>query len=253
MESRNGREFEIEGKTLRYPAVFQDASSAVGLFVVRADVAQSLIAESGFEVAPVLPGRAVLSLSCVHYRESVCGSYDEVSLAFFVRKAGHERREQSGASALPYLGTVYDIARDEAATFIWKLPVTTRLANDAGVFMWGFPKTVEEIDYELRNGRAHFALRMDGQAVLEYSVPTKGSMHRPRSASTVYSIFEGAPSVTQLIHEYGEMGTSLGKGRLELAGHPVAQQLRELGVGHRPLLSSWMGRMRFDVDAPEKL
>ena len=248
-----GRQFEIEGRTLGYPAVFEDACSAVGLFVVQAEAAQALIDASGFEVAPILPGRALLSLSCVHYRESVCGRYDEISLGFFVRKAGRDKREQSGASALPYLGTWFDIARDEAATFVWKLPVTTRLANDAGVRMWGFPKTVEKIDFALRDGRAEFALRIDDQAVLRYSVPARGKRRGPRSASHVYSIFEGAPCVTRLGHRYEEMGMGLRTGRLELGGHPVAEQLRHLGVGARPLLASWMGRLRFDVGPPEKL
>ncbi|MBW2388841.1 MAG: hypothetical protein JRG89_10435 [Deltaproteobacteria bacterium] len=136
------RRFEIEGKSLGFPSLFQDGCSAVGLFIVPSRAAQELIRDSGFELAELLPGRTALSLSCIHYRESDCGVYNEISLAFFV-KPKHGR-----PSAIPYLGTWLDIARDDAATFVWKLPVTTRLANDAGVRMWGFPKTIEEIDFE---------------------------------------------------------------------------------------------------------
>jgi hypothetical protein len=244
--SMDTRRFEIEGRGLGFPAHFQDGSSALGLFVVPSTDANALIHESGFEVAEIWPGRAILSLSCVHYRESDCGAYNEISIAFFVKKYGKAR-------AIPYLGTWLDIIRDQAATFIWKLPVTTRLANDAGVLMWGFPKTIEEIDFEVADQRASFTLRMDGQEVLSYSVRAQGRRHQPHGASTVYSLYQGAPHVTRLGHEYWDMGIRLGGGLLRLGDHPVAEQLRGLGLPHRPLISSWIGRFSFDVDGPEKL
>jgi hypothetical protein len=243
----SARRFEIEGKSLGYPAFFQDGSSAVGLFMVPSSGAQVLIGASGFEVAELLPGRAGFSLSCVHYRESDCGVYNEISLAFFV-KPKHGR-----GSGIPYLGTWLDIARDDSATHVWKLPVTSKLANDAGVLMWGFPKTIEEIDFEVAGGRAAFRLRMDGREVLSYSVPATGKQNPPRSASAVYSIFEGAPHVTYLEHEYHDVGVGFGRGRLSLGEHPIADQLRGLGLPRRPLVSTWMGRLSFKVGAPEKL
>jgi len=112
-----GRRFEIEGRSLGYPTRFRDGSSAVGLFLVPSRGAARLISESGFEVAEVAPGRAILSLACVHYRDSDCDVYNEISLAFFVKKLGQ-------ASGIPYLGTWRDIVRGDAVTSIWKLPVT---------------------------------------------------------------------------------------------------------------------------------
>jgi hypothetical protein len=244
--SAAARCFEIEGRSLGYPAQFQDCSSAVGLFVVPSRAASALVHGSGFEVAEIAPGRAMFSLSCVHYRDSDCGAYEEIAMGFFVKNYGR-------ASGVPYLGTWLDIARDAAATYVWKLPVTTRLANDAGILMWGLPKTIEEIDFELSGGRASFELRMDGREVLSYSVRAHGKRHQPRSASAVYSVFEGAPHVTHLAHEYRDMGVSLGGGRLSLGDHPVAEQLRGLGLPRRPLIASWMGQASLDVDAPGKL
>jgi len=246
-EGADARRFQIEGKSLGFPARFQDGCSAVGLFAVPAGAAQALIHDSGFEVAPVFPGRAIMSLSCVHYRESVCGSYNEISMAFFVKKQPGRARE------VPYLSTWWDIARDDAATHIWKLPVTTQLANDAGVLMWGFPKTVEEIDFEVADGRALFQLRMDGREVLRYSVRAEGTRHPPRGASAVYSNFEGAPHVTHLEHEYRDAGFRFGGGRLSLADHPIAEQLRGLGLPRRPLVATWIGHLSFDVGPPRKL
>jgi hypothetical protein len=242
----SARRFEIEGRSLGFPALFQDASSAVGLFAVPSKAANALIRESGFEVAEIWPGRAVFSLSCVHYRESDCGAYNEIAMGFFVKRQGQ-------SSGVPYLGTWIDILRDRAATYIWKLPVTTRLANDAGVLMWGLPKTIEKIDFELANQRATFALRMGEREVLSYSVRAVGKAQRPHSTSAVYSVYEGAPHVTHLGHEDRDVGVQLGGGRLDLGGHPLAEELRGLGLPRRPLVATWMGRISLDVGAPVKL
>jgi hypothetical protein len=211
----SARRFEIEGRTLGFPALFQDGSSAVGLFHVPSRAAQALICDSGFEVAELWPGRAGFSLSCVHYRKSDCDVYNEVSMAFFV-KPKHGRH-----SRIPYVGTWLDIARGNAATHVWKLPVTNKIALDAGVLMWGFPKTGKKI--------------------------------QPRGVSAVYSNYEGAPHVTYLEHEYRDVGVSFGGGRLSLGDHPISNQLRGLGLPRRPLVATWMGHLSFTVGAPQKL
>ncbi len=40
------RRFEIEGKSLGFPALFQDGSSAVGLFMVPSGAAQELVRDT---------------------------------------------------------------------------------------------------------------------------------------------------------------------------------------------------------------
>jgi hypothetical protein len=136
---------------------------------------------------------------------------------------------------------------------VWKLPVTTKLANDAGVRMWGFPKTIEEIDFEQQGGRATFTLRMDGRDVLSYSVAASGKRSQPRRASAVYTIYEGAPHVTLLESECTDVGMSVGGGRLRLGDHPIADDLRDLGLPRRPVITTWMGRTSFSVGPPRKL
>ncbi len=242
--------YQIEGKTLGFPSRFGDASSAVGLFMVPIKAARALISDRGFELLEVAPGRALFSLSFVHYRESDCGVYRECSMAFFVKKQGTELKR---GFSIPYLSNWLDVMRDQAATHIWKLPVTTKLAHDAGIQMWGLPKTIDKIDFDVSDGRATFKLRVDDQEVLSYSVAAKGKGHQAPSASAVYSNFEGAPHVTYLSHEYWDMGMRLGNGQLRLGGHPIATQLRSLGLPRRPLVSCWIGKLSLDVSAPKKL
>ena len=244
--SNSERHFEIEGQSLGFPSLYQDASSALGLFLVPSRAANALIQDSGFKVAQVAPGWAIFSLSCVDYRDSDCGPYREISMAFFVKKYGR-------AIGIPYLGTWLDIRRDRAATFIWKLPVTTRTAHDAGILMWGLPKTIDEIDFNIADENATFDLNVEGRKVLSYTVRAVGKSNQPRGTSALYSIYEGSPHVTYLSHEYQDMGIQFRGGDLQLGDHPIADQLRSLGLPRQPLIASWIGKLALEVGAPEKL
>jgi hypothetical protein len=240
------RAFDIEGQHLVYPTEFRDGCSAAGLFVVKSAVANEYIADSGFEVAEVAPGRGILVLTGVCYTDSDCGTYDETAMAFFVKKAGQAKR-------LPYASTWIDIIRGNTASFTWNLQVTTPLSRDAGIFMWGFPKTIEDIRYEHTGGRAAFNLRMDGQEVFNYSVLGSGSTTPAPVTSAVYSIWEGAPHVSYLTQAYRDAGFRPGGGRLRLGDHPLAHKLRALGLPRRPLLATWSGHLSFSMSAPERL
>jgi hypothetical protein len=240
------RRFDIEGRSLGYPTEFRDGCSAAGLFLVKSRVANQLIAESGFETTELLPGRAMLALTCVHYTDTDCGVYEEIAFAFFVKEVG-------GARSLPYLGTWANMARGRVASYTWKLQVTTALSKYAGLRMWGFPKTLEEIDFDLSDRRARFTLRMDGEEVLSYSVHAQGKQQPSPLTSPVYSVFQGAPHVSYLSQQYRDTGVGLGGGQLSLGRHPLAEELRSLGLGRRPLLATWNGHLAFSMSAPEKL
>ena len=239
------RRFDIEGHDLGYPTHFRDGSSAGGLFAVDARVANEYIADSGFRVAEIAPGRAILALTGVQYRDTECGSYEETAQAFFVRRIGRKH--------VPFWSTWSDILRGRIASFTWKLQVNTTLSRDCGIRMWGFPKTLDDIAFECADGRAEVRLRTQGQEVFRYSVPTTGRRTPAPVATPVYSIFEGAPHVSILAQRYRDTGYHLGGGRLELGSHRLSEQLRALGLQRRPLLATWNGHLAFDMSAPSKL
>jgi len=89
--------------------------------------------------------------------------------------------------------------------------------------------------------------------VFRYSVEPKGGESPEPMTADVYSIFEGAPHVGQLRQAYRDMSVRLRGGSLELGGHAMADELRALGVGPRPLMSTWAGHRAFEMSAPEKL
>src|SRR5205814_5156622 len=110
-----------------------------------ADAARRLLLHPELEVAELLPGRALLVIACIDYRDNDLGDYNEVSLALFVRRRGE-------AAGVPWLGTAVALARNRIATYIYRLPVDQSFTCDVGRGVGGFPKSVEQIDFRNDEG-----------------------------------------------------------------------------------------------------
>jgi len=241
-----GLSYEILGQTVTMPVVVRDASVAMATYVVPKIAAQRLIPGDEFEVAEIWPGRALFTLGAIDYRDNDLGDYNEVSMLFFVRRRGDD-------AGVPYVGTMLDMARGRLGTYIYRLPVNQEFTCVAGSRIWGFPKTVEEIDIEYAASSVRCTLRMDGTDVLTLRAKRGGRRAVPETEQTSFTHIEGKAHRTRMLQSGGGMGFSLGGGaELTLGRHAVADELRSLGLPKRPLMTMWMGNMRgvFSAAAP---
>ena len=122
--------------------------------------------------------------------------------------------------------------------------------------IWGFPKTVEEIDFRYADDSATCKLTMGGQHVLTLSVPRGGEGSTPDSAAVGYTLIEGIPHQNEFVRGgEGEQTIPGGEGVvLELGDHPIAGELRSLGLETAtPMLSAWSEHMRGSFGQSVKL
>ncbi|MEO8602412.1 MAG: acetoacetate decarboxylase family protein [bacterium] len=242
MPAERGESYVIQGQEVRLPVFVRDASSAAATYTVDAAAARRLIPEA-FEPALIWPGKALLSLAAIDYRDNDLGKYHEVSIAFFVRKRGERRG---------YLGTVADFFRGAVPTYIRHLPVDGAFTREAGETIWGFPKTVQQIDFQRRPERFTCTLNMDGQHVLTLSVPAGGARALPEQPLVTYSLIDGKPYTTPFTSKAEGASFHLGGAELGLGSHPIAEELRSLGLPKRALMTMFMDHMqaRFDAASP---
>ena len=227
--------FEIQGQTVRLPAVVRDASSGSVMYMVDAAGAQKLVPDA-FEVLEAAPGKTQLTLVIVDYRDNDLGDYDEVGIVFFVRPAGRPDAE--------------------AGSYIYKLPVNQSFTCEAGFKIWGFPKTVEEIDFDYADDSATCKLTMSGQHVLTLTVPRGGDGTTEPTAAVGYTMIEGIAHQNEFVRGgSGEQTLPGGDGvELALGDHAIADELRALGLeGATPLLSVWSEHMNGSFGRSEKI
>ena len=228
-------QYEIQGKTVTLPAVVRDASSGSVMYMVDRAAAQQLIPDA-FQAVEAAPGKTQVTLVIVDYRDNDLGDYDEVGIIFFVTPA-----KQPDA---------------ELGSYIYKLPVNQSFTCEAGCRIWGFPKSVEEIDFRYENDSATCSLTMGGQHVFTLTVPRGGSNATPDTLATGYTLIEGVPHKN--VFTRGGSGESTTPGdagvELTLGDHAIADELRALGLADAtPLLSAWTEHMTGSFGPSEKL
>ena len=217
--------FEIQGRTVTLPCEVRDAASGTVMYMVAASEAQQLVPDA-FEVLEPAPGLTQMSLLMVDYRDNDLGDYNEVGIIFFVKPRG-------GSQA-------------EAGTYIYQLPVNQSFTCEAGCVIWGFPKSVQEIDMAYTDDSATCKLVMDGRHVFTLTVPRGGTDETPETASVGYTMLGGVPNKNEFTRGTTGEGTRPGGEGvvLELGDHAIAETLRKLGLPKDPLLSNWTEHMR---------
>jgi hypothetical protein len=239
-----GRSYVIEGRPVSMPVVVRDATSAAATFLVNAAEARRLLPGPELDVVELLPGRALFSIACIQYRDNDLGDYNEVSLAFFVRRRDEPR-------GVPWFGAALALMRSRLATWIWKLPVDQAFTCAAGREIWGFPKTIEEITFAESGGRSSCRLVMGGRHVLTIAMAQGGSRTLPDAAMTTYTYLSGSLHRTPFASGASSVGIHVGGVELTLGDHPIANDLRALGLPRGALLAVWLGNMHGRFDAPE--
>jgi hypothetical protein len=237
--------YVIQGREVRLPVEVRDATAGVAFYLVPADAAQRLIEKSGLRVARVLPGRSICTIGAIEYKDGDLGRYHEIAVTFFV----HERT----ARVVPFVGPLLGLLRGTLGAYIHQLPVDGEFTCEAGQTIWGFPKFMAEISIARDGERDTSVLRVDGEHVLTQTVRSGGTRTMGNRAQVSYAYRDGVLYRTPSVMGGEEMGARPGGATLELGAHPIADELRSLGLPKRALFSTHIGRMRAVFYSPERL
>lgn len=223
---------DILGQTVTMPVVVRDGTSATVIFDVDLDAARAL-APAGFAVIESAPNRAQFALALIDYKDNDLGAYLEVGTILFVRP-------ESGG---------------EDGTFITHLPVTESFTCAAGNQIWGFPKSVEQIEVTNTESTSRWVLTMDGELVIDITVPRGGADEMPPMAMAAYTLIDDRPHVTAFTQGGGGSGVHVGgEVSLTLGSHSIAKELASLGLSPEAVvLSTWTERMQARFEEPTPL
>jgi hypothetical protein len=241
--SGNATSYVVQGREVTMPVVVRDASSMAATYVVNSAQARKLLPTPELEVVEVFPGQALFSIACVEYLDNDLGRYNEVALALFVRERG-------ARPLVPWIGSAFDFLLGRLATYIVHLPVTQSFTCDAGLTIWGFPKTVQQIEFSDIGRRRRCMLAMHGSPVLSFTSHRGGWLALPEMTMATYSYVRGVLHKTTFVPGASEVGICVGGVELVLGGHPVSAELRRLGLPRPALLSVSMRHQHARFDAP---
>ncbi|NVI86782.1 acetoacetate decarboxylase family protein [Actinomadura sp. BRA 177] len=233
----------IQGERVTLPVRIRDAAVGSAMFAVPARAAQAVIAYSGLDVAEPLPGRAICSLAFVRYADGDLGPYHEFAVAFLVRPPG--------SAPARGLGRMRGVG-----AFIHWLPVNQEFTLEAGRTIWGFPKEIADIPMDLAGRVKRCAVRFGGRTAIEVAVKPGVPMPSSTAAPKVdaYSCMDGVTRRTPWTLTPTDVRTRPGGAKVVLGDHPVAEELRGLGLDRaRALSTSTVGHLQMVFDGAEEV
>ena len=243
--------WQVMGRTVPQPVEVRSAAQWGVQYLVPAPAAQRIVDPTGLEVTGPLPGKALMALAVCRYDDTDLDSYHEVAVSFVVRP--HDAPSNPSA-----LDRVREFATGAIGAYIHRLPVDQEFTCAAGRDIWGFPKWITTIDIDEpepgdRRTGSGTTIRLvdDGVQVLTLTLAGGGPVKLPSSAPPSYSFRDGVLRRTPWATSAEGVAGRPGGATLVLGDHPMADELRSLGLPKRALFSSSTARMRASFGAAE--
>ncbi|WP_101759947.1 acetoacetate decarboxylase family protein [Oceanicoccus sp. KOV_DT_Chl] len=235
----------IDGQAVDFPVVVAEASMLMNAFLVDAKVAQSMIADSGFQVVELFPGKAILQLLFVDYRKNDLGDYNEGAIIFPVLTPGQKK-------PFPFFGTLKQMGAGTLGNFVYRMPVDQEYTTHAGRYIWGFPKWVSRVDIEFEAKRATGRFIDEGELVYALAAKAGGTGASKEMRAPSLAIREGKAWKTYGSNSGSGVTFSLGGEMPEIGEtHPLAKELRALGLPKKPLFSISIAQTAMRFEGPE--
>jgi hypothetical protein len=231
------------------PLRLESLSAIAAVFGIDAEAARALLpAVSAALLQPLVwrPGRCLLGVVAVRYFAGDLGAYDELALVLPV-----------GRAPQPRLQALRGLLGGRFEAFIWQMPVSTERACRGGVRLAGFPKWVADLRCTEAPGWLRCGLYRGADAAeLALACRAAAGHGPPRELSVLaHTLLDGVPVVSELRLRQERWHEQPGPGGAMLTlGHgPLAEALRALRPGPRPLWSQVVPRAQALLHAPRRM
>lgn len=227
------------GKTVKFPVGMESTIDAVVLAADRKRTAE-LLPES---MTPIRagPGRAAVWLMTAQHRNVGNGSFDPYDEFAVLISA-----TPGQAEGIPYLSPLW---RTEA--YVWYMPVTTESARRYGEELWGFPKTVGDIDIHTKAGRRKTSVSVNDEHLLSFELSRPPTI-KTQNTITNYTVKDG-----HLLRIQAETDGQIGMWpyttdfSVSFGDHERADTLRDLNIRSRAIARfHFRGQSSFPAGTP---
>ena len=216
---------EISGGVLvELPIRYYDWSAIMAHFPVPVQAVRRLLPSEKLQPAQFKPGTAIISLMAMEYRQIAnMEPYNEFGIMVPVL--------YEPSANIPALPLLFPSWFKRFGLYVHHLPVTTQQALVGGVEIWGYPKIIGEISFEETEKACSCLLRAEGKDILTLVVDKVTPKTRRESFYT-YTVKAGQLLRTR-VETQGQQGVARlsGSASYTLGDHPIADELRALGMG----------------------
>lgn len=220
--------FETASGLIEVPIFYHDVSSMWVYFSAPSHMVQSILPSERLKPISLGNGNALYGFVCFEYRDTTIGPYNEVGIGAPCRL--------DPVINIPLLPALFNRFFG-VGFYVHYLPVTTQIAYDAGVDIWGLPKFIAQIAFEETHNSRRCVLQADSKEILTLEVthPDRALKQDTYDFHT-FSVKDKFLLKTP-VQSSGQFWASRksDSAQLHLGNHPVAEQLRELKLDTKPI------------------
>ena len=162
---RGIEQFEInfEGEKGKIPVFYRSTYGMFGFFPAKSSKVKELLPariKEKFKVPELIPGLTMCGIAGFMYKNSTLGHYNEVAITFPVK-------QKQKMKPNIFILNLADIIKGEFHVYVRHLPVTTKIAKEAGVIIYNYPKFIADIEFQ--NGSS-FILAENKKEILSFKI-----------------------------------------------------------------------------------
>ncbi len=228
---RGIKQWEVErnGWKGKLPVFYYDTTSMTVIYTATTAKVKDLLPVAGMHPMELAPGRALVAFTAFEYRKTDIDPYNELAISFPITYA---------KKPIPFVSAGLQMVRRCMSAYVWQLPVTTEIARQGGVDMYGYPKFIADIEFQKDSDTLTCDLSENGQKILS----VKGSVlpTKPQKVSRyiTYSVIDEIVLRTNVFInpvQYAQT-TSRRAARIELGTtHAICTTLKELDLSPHPV------------------
>ena len=230
--------------SVKVPWLYREVVYMAAFFPASIKQVREILPSNRLKPVNIGGGRTIYGFGAFEYREASVGSYNEVAMAVaylydpFVN--------------LPYLPALFDNAF-QVGFYIHHLPVTTKIAYDGGLEIWGLPKFIADISFEESDDRRRCTLEDHGKRILTLEVQ-KGKGPKPDVRDFRAFSVKDKMILKTIANVKGLLRTSskAESASFTLGDHTVSEELRSLNIGQKPLRTLYYPKAQIILNAPKE-
>lgn len=211
------------------PVRYYLADVFLGMFSAALKPVQAALPSPDLHPVRLGEDRTQIVIAGYNYLQTDAGPYGEVMIGALCT-FGHE--------APPVLPLLMEARYPSAAYFVFHLPVTTVPARDGGRDLWGFPKFIGDMNFDLRPHCRSVRLREGAEHILTLTIKQRGGLVRDNRPMRTYTIHNGDVLRTTIpARMIYRSNLAPASGSLVLGEHAIAVQLREFEISPTPFMT----------------
>jgi hypothetical protein len=153
---------------INFPVNFRDVHYIALTYVSSFDAVNKKLEGTDLQAGLIFNGKPLVAVGLIEYNDSDLGAYNEVIIAIPVVPKG----TRTGLSN--WLDLYGAVNKRKLGQYIIHIPVTSQLSMDAGIDLWGYPKTIKKIDHSFYGNKISSGIwnEVGDEKIIEF----KGSM-----------------------------------------------------------------------------